>query len=408
MILTALTRYYERLADKGAVPAYGFSRENISFAVVLDTAGNVTACADLRDTSGKKPRPGRMTVPQSFKRPGTTPRSFFLWDKSGFALGVTADKQATQGFKTSERQHDAFRALHEKRLADTEDPGLRAFLAFLEKWRPEHFADAPFHADPMYLDVNFVFRLEGEAEYLHEKREVARLWQDHLDQDADVAPCLVTGEQRPLARLHPAIKGVVGAQSSGASIVSFNLDAFESYGNSQGANAPVSRYAAFAYTTALNHLLNEPEMAHQRVRVGDTTAIFWAEAPEEDSASAAEVWGAAFFNPSGEGEIDKLSQAMAAVEKGRPLADVDPALDEQTRFYVLGLAPNASRLAIRFWYVGTLGGLAKHIRQHYADLALEPPAWKTPPGRAAWPTPSAPTTGAGTSSCGSSTGRASP
>src|SRR5260370_34768979 len=89
------------------------------------------------------------------------------------------------------------------------------------------------------------------------------------------AACLITGDHAPVARLHPAIKGVWGAQSSGASIVSFNLDAFESYGHEQGENAPVSEAAAFAYTSALNHFL-ERNSGH-RVQIGDASTLFWAD-----------------------------------------------------------------------------------------------------------------------------------
>lgn len=65
-----------------------------------------------------------------------------------------------------------------------------------------------------------------------------------------MARCLITGKEAGIARIHPAIKGVMGAQAAGAALVSFNAPAFCSYGHEQGANAPVSEYAAFAYTTA--------------------------------------------------------------------------------------------------------------------------------------------------------------
>lgn len=40
-----------------------------------------------------------------------------------------------------------------------------------------------------------------------------------------------------------------GAQSSGASIDTFKIDAFASYGHEQGDDASVSEAATFAYTT---------------------------------------------------------------------------------------------------------------------------------------------------------------
>ncbi len=381
MILTALSRYYERLAQsEEGVPPYGFSRENISFALVLSKEGEVLDIQDLRDTSGKKPRPGRLTVPQSFKRSGTKPPPFFLWDKSAFLLGVKGDQSAEQGFRVAERDHQAFREFHQEVLAQSEDEALQAVLAFLERWAPERFTEPPFAGNPDLLDANAVFRLDGEQRYVHQHEAARSIWTRLLDEDAEQARCLVTGEIGPLARLHPAIKGVQGAQSTGASIVSFNQNAFQSYGNEQGANAPVSKRAAFAYTTALNHLLRYSPDNHQRLQIGDTTTVFWAEADNTQEAEAAENLYAMLMEPPDDAqEADRLGSVLERAAQGRPLEEVDPQLHESTRFYVLGLAPNASRLAVRFWYADTLGELAKNLALHYQDLALEPTPWRSPP-----------------------------
>ena len=182
----------------------------------------------------------------------------------------------------------------------------------------------------------------------------------------------MSGARAPLARLHPSIKGVRGAQSSGASIVSFNLDAFTSYGKDQGENAPVSEEAAFAYTTALNHLLRPG--SRNRVQIGDASTVFWAEshAPAEEAL----VW--ALFEPPAEGEGDadqreaaafdageaaKIRDVLDQIAKGRPLEEAAPDLREGTRFFVLGLAPNAARIAIRFWHEDTLGNLGPPLRR---------------------------------------------
>ena len=380
MILTALSRYYERLAQAEAVPPYGFSQENISFALVLSREGALIDIQDLRDTSGKTPRPGQLTVPQSFKRSGTKPPPFFLWDKSSFLLGVKRDQEAEQGFRVAERDHQAFREFHQEVLSPSDDEALQAVLAFLEQWAPERFSDPPFSGKPDLLDVNFVFRLDGEQRYVHQHEAAHSIWTRLLDEDTEQARCLVTGDIGPLARLHPAIKGVRGAQSSGASIVSFNLTASESYGHDQGANAPVSKRAAFAYTTALNHLLRYSPDNHQRLPIGDTTTVFWAEADDAQEAEAAESLYAMLMDPPDDAqEADRLGSILEQAAQGRPLEKVDPQLHGSTQFYVLGLAPNASRLAVRFWYADTLGDLARHLALHYRDLVLEPTPWRTRP-----------------------------
>ncbi|MBK8211456.1 MAG: type I-C CRISPR-associated protein Cas8c/Csd1 [Rhodospirillales bacterium] len=151
-------------------------------------------------------------------------------------------------------------------------------------------------------------------------------------------------------------------------------------------NAPVSERAAFAYATALNHLLRGGEQNRQRLQIADATTLFWAEARsgKDEAASAAEEALGWFADPPPEETLDALQQArvrvvLEQVAQGRPLREVDPRLDEGTRLFVLGLAPNAARLSVRFWHVNTLGKLAERFHQHWQDLAIEPLPWKRAP-----------------------------
>ncbi|MDD3762459.1 MAG: type I-C CRISPR-associated protein Cas8c/Csd1 [Nevskiales bacterium] len=379
MILQALVRYYERLIERKAdgIPQYGYSPEKIGYAIVLDAGGAVVDVSDIRDTSGKKPAPSVLEVPQPPKRSSNI-APCFLWDKTSYVLGVSATS------KRAEQEHAAFRQYHEKALEGESDPGLKAFLSFLHHWQPEQFRE-PLFRDEM-KDANVIFRLDGEHRYLHERDAAqgvrARLLTDAGDSaESAIATCLVTGERAPVALLHPAVKGVMGAQSSGASIVSFNLDAFTSYGKSQGLNAPVSERAAFAYTAALNYLLRRGAHHRQNLQVGDTTVVFWAEADDAAQAEQAEVTFASLLNPpdTDESEAEKVRQILDGVANGRALNEIDPALSSGTRMFVLGLAPNASRLSIRFWLVDTFGDLAWRIMAHARDLRIEPQPWKTVP-----------------------------
>ncbi len=380
MILQALNRYYERLIAqdaKGIAPP-GFSPEKISFEVLLTPAGEIVQVNDIRDTSGKKPLPRTLNVPQGEKRTAGI-KANFLWDKTSYVLGVSNTS------KRADKEHEAFVELHESALAGDGDPGLRALLGFLRGWSPEQFEARGFPAD--MVDANLVFRLDGEHCYLHERPAAralrARLRAGDEGQAASASGgiCLVTGEMAPVARLHPAIKGVNGAQTAGASIVSFNLEAFTSYSKAQGDNAPVSEQAAFAYTTALNYLLRRGEHNRQRLQVGDASVVFWAEAADPNQASAAEGLFAALLSPPVDDatESARVRAVLERIAKGRPVTDLAPNLEPGTRMYVLGLAPNASRLSIRFWQVDTLGALAGHIAQHAQDLRLEPQPWRTEP-----------------------------
>ena len=378
MILQALNSYYQRLLERGeeGLAPFGYSPEKISYEILLAPDGRVVDVNDIRDTSGKKPLPRAMNVPQPKKRASNI-APCFLWDKSSYVLGVSATS------KRADKEHDAFKVLHQESLAGTEDPGLKALLSFLAAWTPEHFGNAPFK--PEMLDANFVFRLDGETSHLHERPAAqtvrAQLLGGEEGAATALAHCLVTGERMPVARLHPAIKGVNGAQSSGASIVSFNLESFCSYGKSQGENAPVSEQAAFAYTTVLNHLLRRSEHNRQRIQIGDTSVVFWAEAANAQDAEQTEFTFASLLNtgPDDVQESARVHDVLEKVAKGRPLHEIDPRLHEDTRIFVLGLAPNASRISIRFWQEGTLGAFARRLAEHAQDLYLEPVPWKTPP-----------------------------
>lgn len=387
MILSALNDYYQRLLDddNANISPPGYSQGKISYVVMLKENGEVIDVLDIQDTSGKKPVPRNLSVPQAPKR-SVNIASCFLWDKTSYVLGVSASS------KRSEQEHAAFKTLHNEALALEQDPGLKALLAFLKNWHPEQFQQHPAfarHGEAM-LDSNIAFRLGDEPRYLHERPAAQAVWALLSGSTADDREgiCLVTGEQAPLARLHPAIKGF---ESTGSSIVSFNADAYTSYKgsiekirshkkeNDSGANAPISTQAAFAYTTVLNHLLRRE--SRQKLRVGDATIVFWAQASDKQAADEAENLLAAFFDPKDNDEraIKQVHDVLEQVRQGLPLRDLDGHLDDGTRIFVLGLAPNASRLSIRYWETQTLAVFAERLRWHFDDLKLEPLPWRTPP-----------------------------
>ncbi|AXE36828.1 type I-C CRISPR-associated protein Cas8c/Csd1 [Chromobacterium phragmitis] len=378
MILTELLDYYQRQAALGAVPRFGFSSEKISYALLLNAAGQlVDLPRDIRVAKGKRQEGRVLNVPQPEKRTAGI-RANFLWDKTSYVLGVGAKS----GGRVAD-EHAAFKALHAKWLADSGDEGLRALRRFLQDWRPEQFDAFPPELQEGLRDANVVFRLDGRREYVHESPAAQQLRARMLAEGGgETGMCLVSGETAPLARLHPAIKGVNGAQSSGASIVSFNLESFASYGKRQGANAPISEFAAFAYTAALNHLLRREEDNRQRLQIGDATVVFWARAASAEGAAAAEAAFADWLDPPAD-DASETQRALAALQDiadGRPVAELGLRLEPDTRLFVLGLAPNASRLSIRFWECGRLESFAARLAAHYRDLELAPSPWKRPPG----------------------------
>lgn len=387
MILQALDAYYRRLAgrDEPPVPARGYTDQPISYALILNRTGSVVDVVPLGSQGQRRFEPMRMPVPGPVIRTSGI-ASNFLWDKTAYVLGLKRNKDEKSKTVETPREHAAFRNLHEELLSETNDEGLRAVLGFLATWMPSEFA-AKFR-DKDVLDTNLVFRLDGDLGFVHGRPEARAIWARHSARNSGAdGLCLVSGVTGPLARLHPAIKGVRDAQSSGAAIVSFNLDAFTSLGKDQGLNAPVSEQAAFSYTTALNHLLRPGEHNRQRLQIADATTVFWAEARRPEDEAAAEeaeyLFGLLAAPPSEEAldaqEAAKIADVLKKIEAGRPLQDIDPKLDPHTRFFVLGLAPNAARLSVRFWEVDELGALAKRFRDHWRDLAIEPQPWTKAP-----------------------------
>lgn len=372
--LASLANAYERMAAHGEAPPFGYSSQRIGFLIPLQDDGSPAhQPVPLLDPQARKKIAPFMIVPQPVKRTSAVAPNF-LWDKTSYALGVTAGN----GKRVAE-EHAAFVDFHERALAGTDDVGLLALLNFLRQWQPEDF-DAFGWPEDM-KDQNVVFALESERRQhvrIHDRPAAKALWA-RLAAEAESAEavCLVTGEKTQVARLHPAIKGVWGAQTAGASVVSFNLDAFESYGHEQGDNAPVSKAAAFAYTTALNKFL-ETDSGH-RIQIGDTSTVFWADGSKAEEAE--NIFSALLGGEAATGgtdvdehtEAQKIGAVLDGLRKGKPLVELDPDLSEGVRFYVLGLAPNAARLSVRFWLEDDFGVIAERYRRFVNEMRVEPP-----------------------------------
>ncbi len=374
--LASLVRAYRRMETRGEVPPYGFSSEKIGFLIPLNEDGTVAgAPIDMRGGEGKKREPRMMRVPQPVKRTsGVSPNT--LWDKTSYVLGITAG----EGKRTAD-EHAAFRARHLDLLTAEADPGLVALRRFVEAWTQEQFAERGWPEE--MKDQNLVFALESERRgpagttvCIHDRPAAKALWARlAATGEREASACLVTGEPGPIARLHPAIKGVWGAQSSGASLVSFNLDAFTSYGHEQGENAPVSEAAAFAYVSALNRYL-EKGSGH-RIQIGDASTVFWADASDAKAVEYAEAWFAEIMGASAEvdegAEATKVGAVLEKIRQGLPFTDLTLDLPEGVRFFVLGLAPNAARVSVRFFIADDFGVIGRRYLEHLERLRIDPP-----------------------------------
>lgn len=389
MILQSLYRYYNILLEdpRTEIAPFGYSTVGVSFALNISADGDLLDVLPLFDQvqRGKKTVevPRRMTVPAQAKRSVNIAPNF-LWDNAVYVLGLS-DKDAAYW----RIRFDSFRAHNIELLQGADSVVALAVLGFLERYDPE--ADQRHPAIEHYRDTllkggNLVFLFEGE--FVHDDPAIRRAWEDYSQgQDAERMQCLVTGDIAPVERLHPSLKGVRGGQPTGTTLVGFNASAYESYNRSQGQNSPVSRKASFAYTTALNYLLSDAN-PNKKFHLGDTTVVYWAEttnrAYESAFASILDPTYDADENTSEESRRQTeatLGQVAEKVRRFQPI-DLDAVLadlgDENPRFFILGLAPNAARVSVRFFISDPFEKIARNIMTHYQDLAIVK-EWETQP-----------------------------
>ncbi len=366
MILQALTEYYETMESRGEIAPPGWDQVRISYALCIQEAGTLEQIIPLLESQPEdsKLRPQSIELPAPVKKSsGIT--SNFLWENSSYILGID-NKGKPQ------RAQDCFaacRLLHEQLLTDVDSPAARAVLAFFQCWQPEQAAEHPALADcleELLSGVNLLFRVNGA--YVHEDPLVRKAWDAHYqaDNNAPSMICLVTGKKGPVENIHPSIKKVYGAQSSGAALVSFNAPAFCSYGKEQNYNAPTSKYAAFAYTAALNHLLDDRDHVY---RIGDTTVVCWAK--NGGSVYQDFMGWCSFGQEEPSYTLSELQQALKELCAGNAVELNDELLDPNMEFYVLGLSPNAARISVRFFLRNSFGAFLQNIQKHQQRLEIE-------------------------------------
>ena len=370
MILQALVEYYEALERKEKITSPGWCRARVAYGLDISEQGELMGVIPLKkeQQKGKKTVwvPQDLTVPQMVSRCSGVSANF-LCDHSGYMLGIDnkgKPERSRECFEYAKKKHKDI-------LGNISSPAARAVCRFFDCWAPDRAAENPYlvpELEEIISGSNLVFMIDGE--YVHEDPDIMQCWEEYSHQSGTgpEGVCLVTGRREEIARIHGTIKGVQGAQSSGAALVSFNAPAFESYGKEQSFNAPVGTYAAYAYTTALNYLLSDRSHG---TTIGDTAVVYWSEEGDERYQNIF----ACVSEPTMEnqeivdGVFKNLAEGKAVVAQ-----DVKDSLDMEKRFYILGLAPNAARLAVRFFYQDSFGNILKHIKEHYDRMEIVRPA----------------------------------
>jgi CRISPR-associated protein Csd1 len=367
MILQALAEYYYRVSQNEGedIAPIGWERKEIPFIFVLDEQGNLLNIEDTRESEKNKKRAKSFLVPQGVKKTSGI-NANFLWDVVGYVIGILnldeMDKDAAAKKRTRlPKEHQAFVEEVERKLPDTARK--RALLRFLSNLDVARLSSYPCWEEMILTNPNVSFRFAADHQLYCQTEEVKQTIDREQQKQGDSQRlCLVTGNYTSISNLHTAIKGVQGAQSSGANIVSFNLKSFESYGKHQGDNAPIGKEAMFAYTTALNILL--AKNSTQKMQVGDATTIFWSKKKtrfEEDFLL--------FFSEPPKDDPHANTRSIKTLLNAPNTGEFYKDYGDES-FYVLGLSPNAARISIRFWFQGTVAGFADKIREYFKDLEI--------------------------------------
>lgn len=370
MILQALVQYYESLVKQGKISKPGWCRAKVSYGIELNEDGSVKGIISLKQEveRGKK----KVMVPSSICVPDMVTRSSgvkanFLCDNAKYLLGIDEDGVNSRTLECFEKTREK----HLEILKESEGTMAKAIYQYFKTWNPQRAKEIIYSKeqwDEVNDGGNLIFLMRNQ--FAQENEKIKQIWEKQMNQEIEgqIGRCLVTGEKTEIARIHHGIKGVPGAQSSGAALVSFNEKAFESFGKEQSYNAPVGKYAEFAYTTALNYLLNQREF---RFSLGDSMIVFWAESGKEEYQSNFLSWLA----PPKDNQKE-MKKVFGNLTLGKRVDLSDINLDMSQKFYILCLAPNAARLSVRFFYQNSFGDILENLAAHYRRMGIVRPAWE--------------------------------
>ena len=377
MILQSLINYYDTLLESGEkVASIGWSSAKVSMALEIDADGQLRNIVPLKVKSkdGKKEIPQIMNVPEQVKKSSGI-ISNFLCENGQYFLGYDIKNKPE---RTAECFESA-KKLHEKILGDSDISSAKAVVAFFENWDISKVQDNPIvvkHKNLIEEGGNIVFKFKNQ--YVQDDERIKETWEEYFSKkkEGKASICLLTGEKGSMARLHPNISGVVGAQSSGASLVSYNEQAFESFGHVQGENAQVSEKSAFKYATSLNYLLSEGKENHVQ-RFADTTIVFWADNARNDNETL-------FMNMIFGKQIDSkqlldekdIKDFLKKIKNGEHPKYDKREIDPESEFFILGLAPNAARLSVSLFLHNNFGKMIENANNHSERLIIKRPVYE--------------------------------
>lgn len=375
MLLQSLVKLYEAWAEKGEIEKLGWNPVKISYGVSLDEEGNVDEIIHLKTNApkGNKEIPSLISLPMPVKR-SVGVASNFLYDNATYVFGYDNSNKPDR----AKQCFECFRNVGNKVLENSDDEFSTVIKKFLQKDYSEfeNLSDLLTELNCTETTVDDILNkganllLMPLGKFPTDSKAICESWNSYYEHsDAPKGVCLVTGKDDHIAKLHPVIKNIRGAQAAGASLVSFNATAFNSYGKENGYNAPVSEYAAFAYTSALNKLVSDND---HRIFAGDTTVVCWT----EDGESAYQDVFAGIFNSDDEVKQKDLHDTIVSIVNGNEVKWEGITLNPSNNFYILGISPNSARLSVRFFIQNTFGKVMENLLKNQQRMKMVKPGFE--------------------------------
>lgn len=375
MLLQSLVKLYEAWAEKGEIEKLGWNPVKISYGISLDEEGNVDEIIHLKTNApkGNKEIPSLISLPMPVKR-SVGVASNFLYDNATYVFGYDNSNKPDR----AKQCFDCFRSVGNKVLENSDDEFSTVIKKFLQKdySKFENLSDLLTELNCTETTVDDILNkganllLMPLGKFPTDSKAICESWNSYYEHsDAPKGVCLVTGKDDHIAKLHPVIKNIRGAQAAGASLVSFNATAFNSYGKENGYNAPVSEYAAFAYTSALNKLVSDND---HRIFAGDTTVVCWT----EDGESAYQDVFAGIFNSDDELKQKDLRNTIVSIVNGNEVKWEGIPLNPSNNFYILGISPNSARLSVRFFIQNTFGKVMENLLKNQQRMEMVKPGFE--------------------------------
>jgi CRISPR-associated protein Csd1 len=374
MILQSL---YQLAESENLMGDPDFESKPVAWLVYVNPEGRLAGKIvgthyELPQEGKKKPRVvvKPLEVPLQPGRSGKKAPAYFLVDNAKYVFGKPIGK-ATFSEEDGAEKAATFRTEVQKCYEYTKDEGVGAVLKFLE-WVADHREEVPLPEEAQSNDL-FAFIYSPDEDILIHQREAVRdywrkLREPIVPKEGSETRCLVSGEFMSEPGLFPLIKRVPNGTPSGVGLVSFNRNAFFSYGWSGNENAPISREASETCATALNRLLHpaypkpgdpDDQLPRRNLSIGSDTAVCYWTRPtgEEDVANQ--------IGPLLEANPEKVGEAYRSIWFGKP-----PTLKDGAPFYALVLSGSQGRAIIREWFETTIDKALSCLAQYFEDLDI--------------------------------------